>query len=77
MSGNFPASYPSHWDGPRLGLFLHWGLYSLTGWQEQVQGRLGIPREEYEQLARRFCPLQFGFSQKKIIFFLFLSQIRW
>ena len=59
MSGNFPASYPSHWDGPRLGLFLHWGLYSLTGWQEQVQGRLGIPREEYEQLARRFCPLQF------------------
>lgn len=50
---------PLSWDGPRLGLFLHWGLYALTGWQEQAQGRLGIPRKDYEALAQRFCPLKF------------------
>lgn len=44
---------------PRMGLFLHFGLYSVEGWHEQDQMRRRIPREEYEQLITRFNPTDF------------------
>ena len=43
----------------KLGLFVHWGIYALTGVQEQAFARLDLPREEYEALATRFNPVRF------------------
>ena len=43
----------------RLGLFLHFGLYAVEGWQEQDQVRRAIPRREYEKLIHRFNPREF------------------
>ena len=43
----------------RLGLFLHFGLYAVEGWQEQDQVRRAIPRREYEKLIHRFDPRKF------------------
>lgn len=43
----------------RFGMFVHWGLYAIPGWHEQHMGRLGIPRQHYIQLARRFNPRKF------------------
>ena len=43
----------------RLGLFLHFGLYSIEGWHEQDQMRRRIPRAQYEKLIARFSPTAF------------------
>lgn len=43
----------------RLGMFIHWGIYAITGVQEQAFARLDMPREEYEALAKRFNPVHF------------------
>jgi alpha-L-fucosidase len=43
----------------RFGLFVHWGIYAIDGWHEQMQYRKAIPRTEYEKLAHQFNPLQF------------------
>ena len=43
----------------RFGLFLHWGLYSISGWHEQTQYRQRIPRAEYVKLARQWNPVKF------------------
>jgi alpha-L-fucosidase len=43
----------------RLGLFIHWGIYAIPGWQEQHQRRLKTPRAEYASLARKFNPTVF------------------
>ena len=43
----------------RFGMFVHWGLYAIPAWHEQIQYRRGIPRREYEQLARQFNPVLF------------------
>ena len=54
----------------KLGLFLHWGLYSVLGGQwkhdgvykghgEWIQSRLRIPIREYEPLAGAFNPIFF------------------
>ena len=55
------------WQNRRLGLFIHWGLYSLLGgvWQgkeisgynEQIQAHARIPRDAYATLARDFNPI--------------------
>ncbi len=39
-----------------LGMFVHFGIYSVLGKGEWAQSCLMIPREEYEALARRFRP---------------------
>lgn len=41
-------------------MFIHWGLYSIEGWQEQAQLRQKIPRQEYETLIHRFHPTEFN-----------------
>ena len=43
----------------RLGLFMHFGLYSIEGWHEQDQMRRFIPRREYQELIHRFNPVRF------------------
>lgn len=54
-------SVPAEWfSRRRLGLFFHFGLYSIEGWQEQDQMRRRIPRDEYGKLIRRFNPTQFN-----------------
>ena len=57
--------------GAKLGLFIHWGLYSLLGGQwkyegqypyhgEWIQSHLEIPYREYEGLAKAFNPIFFN-----------------
>lgn len=44
----------------RFGLFVHWGLYAIPAWHEQIQWRKGIPRRDYEKLIREFNPVKFN-----------------
>jgi alpha-L-fucosidase len=43
----------------RFGLFVHWGLYSIPAWHEQMQWRKRVPRGGYEKLAGQFNPVRF------------------
>ena len=43
----------------RFGLFVHWGLYAIPAWQEQIQWRKGIPRAEYVKLIGEFNPTEY------------------
>ncbi|MFH0797215.1 MAG: alpha-L-fucosidase [Candidatus Omnitrophota bacterium] len=43
----------------RFGLFVHWGLYAIPAWHEQIQYRKRIPRKEYEKLIYEFNPTRF------------------
>jgi len=43
----------------RFGLFVHWGLYSIPAWHEQMQWRAQVPRREYEQLIHQFNPVHY------------------
>lgn len=43
----------------RLGMFIHWGIYSVGGLHEQEQSRYGIPREEYAKRKERFFAEKF------------------
>ena len=47
----------------RLGLFIHWGLYSIPGWHEQVLWRGRMPRKNYEPLINQFNPVNFDPDQ--------------
>lgn len=40
----------------KFGMFIHWGPYSVTGWQEQYRMRRGISRSEYRRITERFKP---------------------
>ena len=42
-----------------LGMFIHWGFYSLTGLQEQAFARYDMEREEYESLMHKFNPVDY------------------
>lgn len=43
----------------RFGMFIHFGLYSHVGWQEQYQLRMNVPKEEYIKLQKVFDPSDF------------------
>ena len=43
----------------RFGMFVHWGLYALPAWQEQILWRGNMTRLEYERLAGSFDPNAF------------------
>lgn len=47
----------------RLGLFLHWGCYSVHGQGEQAMFRERIPEAEYRRLADQFKP-EPGFAER-------------
>ena len=38
-------------------MFIHWGLYAVTGVQDQVYARMNWPREKYEALIHEFNPV--------------------
>ncbi len=48
------------WFKRRFGLFVHWGLYSIAGWHEQLEWRGGVPRKEYEKLFQQFNPQHYN-----------------
>ena len=43
----------------RLGMFIHWGLYAIPAWHEQILWRSDMKRRDYEQLVHRFDPDRF------------------
>jgi alpha-L-fucosidase len=43
----------------RFGMFIHWGLYAIPAWHEQLQWRKRVPRDEYSQLATQWNPAHF------------------
>lgn len=43
----------------RLGLFVHWGLYAIPAWHEQILWRGDMTRREYERLVGEFNPVTF------------------
>ncbi len=43
----------------RLGIFIHWGIYSMYGQGEWYMQNAGIPRDEYGKAARGFYPAFF------------------
>jgi alpha-L-fucosidase len=44
----------------RFGLFVHWGIYAIPAWHEQVQWRLPIDKQDYVRLAKQFRPDRFS-----------------
>lgn len=48
------------WRDAKIGMFVHWGLYSLLGRGEWVRFNEQIPKEEYEALAMEFSPQNFS-----------------
>lgn len=48
------------WFKKRFGMFVHWGLYSIAGWHEQLEWRGGVPRAEYEKLLQQWNPKQYN-----------------
>ncbi len=44
----------------KFGMFIHWGIYALTGLQEQAYVRYDMKREEYEALAKEFNPVDYN-----------------
>ena len=50
-----PTEGDSSWFvNDRLGMFIHWGIYSVAARHEWVRNRERIPEEEYEQYFRHF-----------------------
>lgn len=45
--------------GSRFGMFIHWGLYAIPAWHEQILWRGTVTRKEYEKLVREFNPVDF------------------
>ena len=43
----------------RLGMFVHWGIYSVNGWHEQEEWRRKMGRAEYEKVAEKFTAEKF------------------
>lgn len=44
----------------RFGMFIHWGLYAIPAWQEQILWRTKMKRKDYEQLIHQFNPTKFN-----------------
>ena len=47
------------WRDAKIGMFIHWGLYSILGKGEWARFNEVIPKEEYEGLADEFIPENF------------------
>jgi len=43
----------------RFGMFVHWGIYSIDAWHEQILWRGSAKRKDYEQLINKFNPVKF------------------
>lgn len=47
----------------KLGIFLHWGIYSMTAQGEWYMNNRNIPRDEYAKLASGFYPSRFNAAE--------------
>ncbi len=47
----------------KFGMFIHWGIYAVTGVQDQVYARMDWPREKYEALMHSFNPVKYDPEQ--------------
>lgn len=52
--------YDNWFPERRFGMFVHFGLYAITGWQEQYQLRRKIKKDEYVKLKDDFNPCNFN-----------------
>lgn len=43
----------------RFGLFVHWGLYAIPAWHEQILWRGNVRRMDYQKLIHAFNPVRF------------------
>ena len=43
----------------RFGLYIHWGLYAIPAWHEQLLWRTKMTRAEYEPLMHQFDPVRY------------------
>lgn len=43
----------------KLGMFIHWGLYSILGNGEWIRNNRNIPEKEYDRLAEQFNPYKY------------------
>jgi alpha-L-fucosidase len=48
------------WFHKRFGMFVHWGLYSIAGWHEQLEWRGGVPRAQYEKYFSQWNPKNYN-----------------
>ena len=44
----------------KFGMFIHWGIYSLTGIQDQALARFDMDKTVYEELANTFNPVNYN-----------------
>jgi len=51
------------WRDAKVGMFVHWGLYSILGRGEWARFNEQIPKEEYEALAQQFNPQNFEMDE--------------
>ncbi len=51
------------WRDAKVGMFFHWGLYSILGRGEWARFNEQIPKEEYEKLAYEFNPQDFKMEE--------------
>lgn len=51
------------WRDAKVGMFVHWGLYSILGRGEWARFNEKIPKEEYEGLADEFIPQDFSMTE--------------
>lgn len=51
------------WRDAKIGMFVHWGLYSILGRGEWVRHNEQIPWEEYTALSDQFCPEAFDMHE--------------
>ena len=43
----------------KFGMFIHWGLYAITGLHEQALARYSLDKAEYESLMHSFNPVKY------------------
>jgi alpha-L-fucosidase len=43
----------------RFGMFIHWGIFAVPAWHEQILWRGRLRRSEYEAYAQKFNPVNF------------------
>ncbi|MCL2572818.1 MAG: alpha-L-fucosidase [Defluviitaleaceae bacterium] len=51
------------WRDAKIGMFFHWGLYSILGRGEWVYHNEKLPKAEYEGLAHEFEPQDFSMTE--------------
>lgn len=60
---NLSAEDKAWWQDAKIGLFFHWGLYSILGRGEWAMFSEQIPYEDYKKLAKEFDPQNFDMGE--------------